>query len=173
MRLIVSLKQKHVTASTVLRRLNSYSQHHPLYLALRELGRAVRAEFLLRYMDDQDLRKRIDDQLDKLESTHQFARAVFYGQNGQFRYAGKEEQQVADVCKRLVQNVIVCWYCLYLNQQLFQAPPNERQALVDAIARMSPVSWQHINLQGEFNFSDEALTDALRFDLNALLTVKW
>jgi len=62
---------------------------------------------------------------------------------------------------------------LYLNQQLFQAPPTERQALADAIARMSPVSWQHINLQGEFDFSDEALTDALRFDLSALLTVEW
>ena len=43
-------------------------------------------------MDDQSLRKRIDDQLDKLESTHHFARAVFYGQNGQIPYAGKEEQ---------------------------------------------------------------------------------
>ena len=43
------------------------------------------------YMDDQSLRKRIDDQLDKLESTHHFARAVFYGQNGQIPYAGKEE----------------------------------------------------------------------------------
>ena len=173
LRLIVSLKQKYVTASTVLKRLNSYSQHHPLYLALRELGRAVRTEFLLRYMDDQDLRKRIDDQLDKLESTHQFARAVFYGQNGQFRYAGKEEQQLADTCKRLVQNVIVCWNCLYLNQQLFQATPIERQSLAAAIACMSPVSWQHINLQGEFDFSDEALAQALHFDLGALLSVEW
>ena len=33
-------------------RLNSYSQQHPVYLALRELGRVVRTEFLLRYMDD-------------------------------------------------------------------------------------------------------------------------
>ena len=145
----------------------------PFYLVLRELGRAVRTEFLLRYMDDQDPRRRIDDQLDKLESTPQFARAVFYGQNGQFRYASKEEQQVADACKRLVQNVIVCWNCLYLNQQLFQASPAERQALADAIARMSPVSWQHLNLQGEFDFSDEALSDALRCDLSALLTVEW
>lgn len=173
LRLVVSLKQKHVTASTLLKRLNSYSQQHPVYVALREVGRAVRTEFLLRYMDDQDLRKRIDDQLDKLESTHHFARAVFYGQNGQIPYAGKEEQQLADVCKRLVQNVIVCWNCLYLNQQLFQAPPGERQALADAIARRSPVSWQHINLQGEFDFSEEALTDALHFDLEALLTVEW
>ena len=35
------------------------------------------------------------------------------------------------------------------------------------------MSWQHINLQGGFDFSDEALTDALRFDLSALLTVEW
>ena len=32
--------------------------------------------------------------------------------------------------------------------------------------------WQHINLQGEFGFSDDALSDALRFDLNALLTIE-
>ena len=38
---------------------------------------------MLRYMDDYDLRKRIDDH--KLESAHQFARAVFCEQTGQFR----------------------------------------------------------------------------------------
>ena len=173
LRLVISLKQKHVTASTLLRRLNSYSQQHPVYLALRELGRVVRTEFLLRYMDDQALRKRIDDQLDKLESTHTFARVVFYGQNGQIPYAGKEEQQVADACKRLVQNVIVCWNCLYLNQYLFQAPAAERQAVADAIAASSPVSWQHINLHGEFDFSEEALKDSLRFDLEALFAFNW
>ena len=173
LRLVVSLKQKHVTTSTLLRRLNSYSQQHPVYLALRELGRVVRTEFLLRYMDDQALRKRIDDQLDKLESTHTFARAVFYGQNGQIPYAGKEEQQVADACKRLVQNTIVCWNCLYLNQYLFQAPAAERQAVADAIAASSPVSWQHINLHGEFDFSDDALKDSLRFDVEALLAFNW
>ncbi len=173
LRLVVSLKQKHVTASTLLRRLNSYSQQHPVYLALRELGRVVRTEFLLRYMDDQSLRKRIDEQLDKLESTHTFARAVFYGQNGQIPYAGKEEQQLANACKQLVQNVIVCWNCLYLNQYLFQAPAAERQAVADAIAASSPVSWQHINLHGEFDFSDDALKDSLRFDVEALLAFNW
>lgn len=38
---------------------------------------------------------------------------------------------------------------------------------------MSPVGWQHINLQGELDFSDEALTEVLQFDLSALLTVEW
>jgi len=124
-------------------------------------------------MDDQSLRKRIDDQLDKLESTHHFARAVFYGQNGQIPYAGKEEQQLADAYKQLVQNVIVCWNCLYLNQHLFQSPGAEREQVADAIAASSPVSWQHINLHGEFDFSDEALKDFLRFNVEALFAFQW
>lgn len=72
-----------------------------------------------------------------------------------------------------MQHVIVYWNCFYLNQQLFQTPSTGRQALADAIARMSPVSWQHINLQGEFDFSDGALTQAVQVDLGALLTVEW
>jgi hypothetical protein len=42
--------------------------------------------------------------------------------------------------------VSVCWNCLCLNQAIFQTLPAERQALVDSIAHLSPVSWQHINL---------------------------
>ncbi|GAA4367914.1 hypothetical protein GCM10023185_40200 [Hymenobacter saemangeumensis] len=39
-------------------------------------------------MDEQNLRKRINDQLGKLEITTQVVRAVFYGKNAQFHYAG-------------------------------------------------------------------------------------
>lgn len=42
--------------------------------------------------------------------------------------------------------------------------------MADAIAAGSPVSWQHLNIPGKFDFSDEALQDPLRFDLAALLT---
>ena len=45
--------------------------------------------------------------------------------------------------------------------------------MADAIAASSPVSWQHINLHGEFDFLDEALTDALRFDIEALFAFNW
>jgi len=45
--------------------------------------------------------------------------------------------------------------------------------VADAIAASSPVSWQHINLHGEFDFSDEALKDSLRFDMEALFAFNW
>lgn len=77
LRLVASIKLKHVSASSILRRINSYSRQHPVYLALKELGKVVRTEFLLRYMDEAGLRKRIDNQLQKIESAHHFSRAVF------------------------------------------------------------------------------------------------
>ena len=172
LRLVVSLKLKHVTASSVLRRLNSYSQKHPVYQALRELGQLVRTQFLLEYMDDSELRKRIDTQLDKLESAHQFARAVFYANSGEMQYASKEEQQRTDACKRLVQNSIICWNYLYLTKQVIATPEPSRNLLVDIIGRSSPVSWQHVNLQGEFDFSEEALRNQVEFDLTELLNAK-
>jgi hypothetical protein len=52
-RLVASIKLKHTTASTLLKRLNSYSQQHPLYQAIKEFGKVVRILFLLRYMDDE------------------------------------------------------------------------------------------------------------------------
>lgn len=35
------------------------------------------------------------------------------------------------------------------------------------------MSRQHINLHGEFDFSDDALKDSLRFDIEALLAFSW
>ncbi len=45
--------------------------------------------------------------------------------------------------------------------------------MADAIAASSPVSWQHVTLHGEFDFSDDALKDSLRFDLDALFAFNW
>ena len=42
-----------------------------------------------------------------------------------------------------------------------------------AVAASSPVSWQQINLHGEFDFSDEALKDSLCFDVEALFAFQW
>jgi len=68
----------------------------------------------------------------------------------------------------LVQNAIVCWNCWYLNQYPLRAPAAERQSGTDALAASSPVSWRHVNLHGEVDFSDEALKDSLRFDVETL-----
>ena len=55
----LSIKEGQIAASTVLRKLSSYSRKNKLYQAFRELGRAVRTDFLLRYLHKADLRATI------------------------------------------------------------------------------------------------------------------
>jgi TnpA family transposase len=56
LRVVVSIRTGAILPSHILRRLGSHSRKNRLYFALRELGRAVRSMFLLRYLSDLDLR---------------------------------------------------------------------------------------------------------------------
>jgi TnpA family transposase len=51
LRMVVSIRLGKITASTILRRLGTYSRKNKLYFAFRELGRVVRTVFLLDYID--------------------------------------------------------------------------------------------------------------------------
>jgi hypothetical protein len=74
----------------------------------------------------------------------------------------KEEQEIAEACNRLVKNAIVFWNYMLLEHRLSQAPTNELQTEIrTAVANHSVISWSHINLLGEYDFSDEKLRDSV------------
>ena len=60
LRLVATIKLKESTASDIFRRLNSYSRQHSLYTALKAFGRIIKSMFILRYIDDVELRMAID-----------------------------------------------------------------------------------------------------------------
>ena len=145
-----------MTASELFRRLNSYSKQHELYRALKAFGRIIKSLFILRYIDETELRQTIEQQLNKIEHAHRFTRAISVGNPREFIQAEKQEQEIAEGCKRLIKNCITCWNYLYLSQKLAEAEDEEsRQRLLQAIANGSVVSWQHFNLIGEYDFSEE------------------
>lgn len=162
-----------VQASQLFRRLSSYSIQHPLYRALKEFGRIIKTLFLLRYIDDLELRQSIEKQLNKLESSNKFAKAVFYGNNQEFQQSLKDEQWIADGCKRLIENAIICWNYLYLSQKVIDTQTEqEKQNLLNAIKSGSVVAWQHVNLQGEYDFSEETLKNSIKFKLPELMELQ-
>ena len=106
------------------------------------------------------LRQAIEKQLDRIEHVHRFTRAVSVGNPREFLQAEKEDQEMAEACKRLIKNCIICWNYLYLSQKLEEIEDAAtRQVFLDAVAHGSVISWQHINLLGEYDFSDEKLQD--------------
>ena len=170
MRFLVTIRLKETTASQLFRRLSSYSRQHPLYRALKEFGKIIKTFFLLKYIDDVELRQAIEKQLNKLESSNRFGKAVFYGNNQEFQQPTKEEQLIAEGCKRLIENAIICWNYLYLSQIVCDAATDDKKKnLIQTIKNGSPVTWHHINLQGEYDFSDEILRGSFNFRLPELL----
>ena len=162
LRFIATIKLKHTTASQLFKRLNSYSRQHPLYCALKEFGKIPKTIFILKYLDDAAFRQAIEKQLNKIESAQKFSRAISFGHGQEIIQADKTEQDLAEGCRRLIKNAIICWNYLYLTQQLQEAQTEERRAgLIAAIKNGSVVSWQHINLHGEYDFSDEKLRDSV------------
>ena len=70
----------HATASASLQRLNRFQASNRFYAANRELGRALKTEFVLQYMSEPKLRAKVRRGLLKVEQLHALARAVYYGQ---------------------------------------------------------------------------------------------
>lgn len=172
LRLISTLKTREVTASQLFRRLSSYSREHSLYKALKEFGKIIKTLFLLKYIDDVDLRKQIQKMLNKVESSNKLADAVFHGKDKEFRYAEKDEQLIADACKRLIENSIICWNYAYLTKLVSEAKTEEqKEILISTIRNRSVLAWEHINLSGTYDFSNEALSDEYNFKKDLLLKV--
>ena len=162
LRLIATIKLKEVTASELFRRLNSYSKQHALYRALKAFGKIIKSLFILRFIDDVALRQAIERQLNKIEHAHRFTRAVSVGNPREFIQVEKQDQEIAESCKRLIKNCIICWNYLYLSQKLVEMEdPDRREALLQAIANGSIASWRHLNLLGEYDFSEEKLQDSV------------
>ena len=111
--------------------------------------------FLLTYIDDVELRQRIEKQLNKVENSNKFSKAVFFGNNSEFQVATKEEQNIANNCKRLIQNSIICWNYLYMTKKLKEAKDElERETIIKTIQNSSIVHWSHINFYGEYDFTN-------------------
>jgi TnpA family transposase/signal recognition particle subunit SEC65 len=159
LRLVVTIKLKMTTASDIFRRLNSYSKQNSLYTALKAFGRIVKTLFVLRYIDDIELRMAIEGLLNKIELANRFTRAVAVGSPRDFIFALQEDQQVAESCNRLIKNAIICWNYLYLEMRLRTAEPAMKAEMMLAIKAHSPQSWAHVNMLGEYDFSEDKLTD--------------
>ena len=83
LRVAGSLKRGWVPASLLISRMQAASPRPPLAAALAEYGRLVRTNFLLGYLADAPLRRRIGAQLNKDETMHALRRHVAFGQRQQ------------------------------------------------------------------------------------------
>ena len=150
LRLASSIKQGTVTASLMLRKLGSYPRQNGLAVALRELGRIERTLFALDWMQNVELRRRVQIGLNKGEAKNALARAVFLNRLGEIRDRSFENQRYRASGLNLVVSAVVLWNTVYLERAV-QALRDSGEIVDDKILQhLSPLGWEHVNLTGDY-----------------------
>ena len=66
-------------------------------------------------------------------------------------------------------NCIICWNYLYLSQKLAEIDdPVKREEFLKAAAHGSAAAWEHVNLLGEYDLSEEKFKDSVGIKLPKL-----
>lgn len=137
----------------MVRKLASYLRQNGLAVALRELGRIERSLFVLDWLQNVDLRHRVQTELNKGEARNALARAVFFNRLGEFRDRGFRQQHYRASGLNLLTAAIVLWNTVYLSRAIEHL--RDRGEAIDEtlLASLSPLGRDHINLTGDYVWS--------------------
>jgi TnpA family transposase len=153
LRLAGSLKLGHVTASLYISKLQAYPRQSTLAQALQEYGRLVKTIFILRYLDSEAYRRRINVQLNKGEALHALRKFLFFANRSRIRQREDEDQRIQAGCLNLMTNVVIVWNTAQM-ERVIEDLKAEGQAVPDEdIAHISPARHEHINPYGRYSFN--------------------
>jgi TnpA family transposase len=161
LRLAHSIREGRVSGSLIMGKLGSYARQNKIATALREIGRIEKTIFILDYITNETLRRRIHLGLNKGEAMNGLARALFFGKRGEFRERGIQEQLQRASALNILINAISVWNTVYLGEVAGEL--KKKKTLDDKLLpHISPLGWEHINFLGEYKF------DANRLPINSL-----
>ncbi len=164
LRLALSIKHGTVTSSLMLRKLGNYPRQNSLAAALRELGKIERSIFMLEWIKDPQLRRRVQAGLNKGEAKHALTRAVHFNRLGEIRDRTFENQMYRASGLNLVIGAIILWNTVYIEKAIDYLRKNDQDFNEDLIKHLSPLGWEHINLTGDYIWDAKFRASQLRTD---------
>jgi len=165
LRVALSIKAGRITPSTLLRKLGTYSKKNRLYHAFRELGRAIRTEFLLTYLSSAPLRRLIQAAINKSEAFNGFVQWVAFGGDGTLTTNDRDEQRKLIKYNHRVANCLIFHNVFSLSRVLHDLQQEGYPLEPDQIAALSPYLTQHINRFGRYDLDLEQRPPELVYNL--------
>lgn len=165
-RILLSLALKTTTQSVIVAKLSTYRRQNRTKQALWEFDHIIRSLYLLDYVDSPLLRRNVHKALNRGEAYHRLRRAIAYAHGGRFRVRSQHEQELWNECARLIANAVVHYNSVILSEVLKSLENQSYRTAIEALKRISPLAWQHVNFYGRYRFD----SDLKPIDLDALVT---
>ncbi len=152
LRVAGSLKLGWVTSSLLISKMRSYPRKSALVLAMQEYGRLIKTIFILRYLENEAYRRRIEVQLNKGEAIHALRRTLFFAHEGKIRRKQEEEQNNQALCLTLLTNAVIAWNTVYMQAVIEQLRTEGHPVQEQDLVHLSPARYEHINQYGRYRF---------------------
>lgn len=165
LRVALSIKAGRITASTLLRKLGTYSRKNRLYQAFRELGRVIRTIFLLNYISNAEMRSLIQAATNKSESFNQFLQWLAFGGDGTIATNDRDEQRKIIKYNHLVANCVIFHNVFSISRTLHALRQQHYPLDPILIAALSPYPTLHINRFGRYDQDPTRRPPELNYNL--------
>jgi len=106
--------------------------------------------YLLQYVQDIELRGRVQLQLNRGERRHQLARRLFFANQGAFQTGDYDEIMNKATCLSLLSNAVVVWNTVQMTWIIDQLCARGEVIMDDELARLSPLAFAHVIPNGTY-----------------------
>ncbi|MBP6655312.1 Tn3 family transposase [uncultured Bradyrhizobium sp.] len=152
LRIAATMTAGTVAPSQILRKLASYPRQNDLAVALREVGRVERTLFMIEWVLNTDMQRRVQIGLNKGEAHHALKNALRIGRQGEIRDRTAEGQHFRMAALNLLAAIVIHWNTARLGEAVTQRQRAKLPVPPDLLAHTSPLSWAHILLTGEYKW---------------------
>jgi len=142
--------------SQLLRKFAAYPRQHDLAIALREIGRIERTLFIIDWLLDVDMQRRVQLGLNKGEAHHALKNALRIGRQGEIRDRTSEGQHYRMAGLNLLAAIVIYWNTVRLEKAVRQRKRAGLPVEPELLAHISPLGWAHILLTGEYRWPRNA-----------------
>ena len=153
-KIAASLKNKTAPAHVVLKRLINATPADHISKALTQLGRIIKTIFIIKYLGDEKVRRKIQKQLNRGEQRHGLAKWLFFANHGEFRTGDYEEIMNKVSCLSLLSNAALIWNTIEIGKIIEQLRLSGEEIKDEHIAGISPIIFRHIIPSGTYHFRE-------------------
>ncbi len=133
----------------ILKRFSRNSFKHPTYMALMELGRAIKTIFLCQYLHSEAVRREVNEGLNVVERWNGVNDFIFYGKGGELASNRLESQELSVLSLHLLQICLVYINTLMI-QQVLALPHWDKKLNQSDRRAITPLIFSHVNPYGTF-----------------------
>ena len=131
-------------------RLTTGSLHDRLSKAVRQLGRLVKTNYILRYCTDLELHRAVQRQLNKGEHRQGLSRWIHFADQGDFKTGDYIEIMNKARCLSLVSNAILYWNTVKIGETVDRLRARGDAIDDEKLSHISLLPFKHVMANGTY-----------------------